>query len=91
MAAVLDTGDSNWVFVQTNIRYDLRDQSDWKFLDTLKNIENNNVFDKLLVDYGVDSIIFENKALHDVFVNSKALSQYKDYFVLAPIVNNNSF
>lgn len=84
VAAVLDAGDPAWLFAQTNIRYDLNDVADFKFLDTFASVESNGVFDKLMIDYGIDRIIFENVALLDAFKKSEMLAQYVDYFHLAP-------
>jgi len=83
-AVVLDTGDPNWLFVKTNIRYDLRDQHDFKFLDTVEHIARNQVFEELMVDYGVDAILFETPALEALFRSNEAFLPYQDYFHLAP-------
>ena len=86
-AAIMDTGDADWVFVQTNVRYDLRDQFDWKFLDRISTIESNGAFDKLVVDYAVDSFLFETPQLRERFEKSSILSAYADLFTTAEIKN----
>jgi SpoVK/Ycf46/Vps4 family AAA+-type ATPase len=89
VAVVLDTGDPNWLFVKTNIRYDLRDQHDFKFLDTVEEIARNSVMEELVVNYGIDAILFETPRLQELFTSNEAFKPYKDYFHLAPQKSTN--
>lgn len=80
VAAVLDAGE-DWIFVYTNVRFDQLDMNDFKFLDRLSAIENNGVFDTLVVQYGVEQIVFVDQTLRKKFESSPALSQLADLFV----------
>jgi hypothetical protein len=82
-AAVLSTGDPEWIFVQTNVRYDMRDAHNWKFLDRLATIGSNGVFNKLVGEYGVDSIVFETKEVMNAFAATRGLGAFKHFFEAA--------
>ncbi len=82
IATVLDAGE-DWVFVYTNIRYDQLDKNDFKFLDRISTIENNGIFDTLVVQYGVEQILFLEKSIQEKFKSSSALSQLSDLFAEA--------
>jgi hypothetical protein len=82
-AAVMSTGDPEWVFVQTNIRYDIRDIHDFKFIERVRAIGSNGIFDTLVVDYAVDSFIMETQGLYDILSQDNILSAYVDMFSVA--------
>ena len=71
MAAVLDAGD-DWIFVYTTVRFDQLDANDFKFLDRLSTIENNGIFDTLVVQYGLEQIVFVDQVLREKFESSSA-------------------
>lgn len=79
VAAVLDAGE-NWIFVYTNVRFDRLDTNDFKFVDRFETIENNGIFDTLVVQYGLEQIVFVDQGLRERFKASASLSQLEDLF-----------
>lgn len=79
-AAVLETGDAEWIFVQTNVRFDPADQHDWKFLDKISTIAANGVLDTLVTQYGVEAILFENPERMRHFVEDSVLGAYAELY-----------
>lgn len=83
VAVVLDAGESEWMYIHTNIRYAATDMHDYKVLDSVKAIAHNNLFEHLLVDYGVDSFVFDDERFKAFFCGHKAFEQYKDFARMA--------
>jgi hypothetical protein len=79
VAAVLDAGDG-WVFVYTNFRFDRSDVGDFKFLDKISTLENNGVFDTLVIQYGMEQIIFKEEKIRKRFEDSETLGQFVEMF-----------
>lgn len=79
VAAVLDAGD-DWVFVYTNVRFDRTDLNDFKFLERLPTIENNGIFETLVLQYGVEQIVFKEADVRRRFEESETLSQFSEMF-----------
>lgn len=79
VAAVLDAGD-DWIFVYTNVRFDRADTSDFKFLEQVPTIENNGIFDTLVLQYGVEQIVFKEATVRKRFEESEALGQFSEMF-----------
>jgi len=77
-AVVLDTGDADWIYVQTNFRLDPQDIAPFKFLDQLDEVETNGVIDRLVVEHGLETIMFESEALLNRFKSQGALGSYSD-------------
>jgi ATP-dependent 26S proteasome regulatory subunit len=77
---IFDSGDDEWLYVQTNVRYDQLDQHNFAFLERLKTIEDNGVIDILVSQHGIERIIFAEQAMRTRVGHSYALLQYEDLF-----------
>ncbi|WP_431052494.1 AAA family ATPase [Roseateles sp. L2-2] len=82
VAAVMDAGD-NWIFVYTSIHFDTLDAHNFKFIDRFETIEDNGIFDTLVVQYGLETVLFLEPSMKERFEKSTALSQIGDLFELA--------
>ena len=79
-AAILETGDDEWAFVQTNVRFEPADQHHWKFLDKISTIAANGVLDTLVTQYGVEAILFENRERMRQFAEDSVLGAYAELY-----------
>lgn len=79
-AVVLGTGDTDWVYVQTNFKLEAEDPAPFKFLDELSEVENNGVIDRLVVECGLQILWFENDVLRQRFMASTVLAAYEELF-----------
>ena len=79
-AVVMETGESEWIYVQTNFRREPGDIGTFKLLDRFETLEQNFVFDTLLVEYALETILFESEALMKRFEASPMLSAYVELF-----------
>lgn len=79
-AVVLETGDPDWAYVQTNVKMDLKDPCPFKFVDMLSEIETNGVFDRLIVECGLETIWFETAGVMARFKDRPMLSAYSELF-----------
>jgi hypothetical protein len=79
-AAILDPGDADWIYVHTNIRYDQLDQHDFKFLDRISTIEDNDTLAELVTQFGVGKILFADPVTRQRLEQSEALGQFADLF-----------
>ena len=79
-AVVMATGEAEWIYVQTNFHREQGDQAHFKFLDRIDAVEHNFVFDALVTDYGLETLLFETKELEQRFRSSSSLSAYQDMF-----------
>ena len=82
-AAVMNTGETEWIYVETNFRADDGDIGMFKFVDEFENMERNFVFESLTSDHGVDAIYFEDEALMKRFIASDMFSAYSEMFRVA--------
>ena len=82
VAVVLDAGDG-WVFVYTNVQYDRLDAHNFKFIDRFGTIEDNGVFDTLVVQHGLELVLFLEADMMERFEKSPSLSQISDLFEMA--------
>ncbi len=81
-AVILDTGDPEWVYLQTNMKLDPEDDANFKFLDQLSEIEGNGVIDTLIVQCGLETIWFENQTTLEIFNKRQGLAAYSELFRL---------
>jgi SpoVK/Ycf46/Vps4 family AAA+-type ATPase len=79
-AIVMDSGERDWIYIQTNIRLDKEDTSFFKALDTLQALEMNLLFDTLVSDHGLQTIYFETATLKVRFQESEMFSAYAEFF-----------
>lgn len=79
-AVVMETGEPDWLYVQTNVRRRRDDAFCFKFLDRFDTIENNFVFDALVSEHSLDSILFVSPAMRKRFMDSTVLSAYSELF-----------
>ena len=79
-AVILDSGEPEWIYVQTNFPLELGDAGNFKALDTLQTLELNFLFDTLVSDHGLETIYFENAVLKQQFEKSVMLSAYAEFF-----------
>jgi hypothetical protein len=84
-AVFMGTGDAKWVYAQTNVRYDEKDQFDYKFIDELETIAQNGVLDTLVSELGVESFIFEDDGLLDRLKKEPGFAGYAELFKFAPV------
>ena len=81
-AAFLDTGDPDWVYVQSNVRYAPQDEHFYKFLDRTSTIGQNGVLDVLVSELGVEVFYVENKKLLDRLLEVEGIGAYKELFTV---------
>lgn len=79
-AAVMETADSDWIYIQTNVTRNPRDIGHFKLLDRFETIQLNTVIDSLVGDYAVETIYFESVKTKKRFEESATLSAYSDIF-----------
>lgn len=79
-AAFLETGDPNWIYVQTNVRYSPKDEHFYKFLDLTETIGANGVLDLLVSELGVEVFYAESQSFIDRLKKSGGFSAYAELF-----------
>lgn len=79
-AIVMETGEKDWAYVQTNFPFEPGDAGTFKFLDRIEMLERNFVFDTLVSDHSLETIYFETTALREAFEKSDFLSAYVELF-----------
>ncbi|MCX2862258.1 AAA family ATPase [Paucibacter sp. PLA-PC-4] len=79
-AAVMETADPEWIYIQTNITRNPRDVGHFKLLDRFETIQLNTVVDSLVGDYALETIYFESVETKKRFEESATLSAYADIF-----------
>lgn len=77
-AVALETGDPDWIYVQTNLKLDPGDPAPFKFLDRLQEIASNGVFDRLVVEGGLEMVWCENEALRERFKKHNGLAAFDE-------------
>ncbi|MFT3720592.1 AAA family ATPase [Pseudorhodoferax sp.] len=82
VATVLGTGDSDWIYVETNVKFEPSDLGCFKFIDQWPTVEDNGVFDMLITQYGIEQIIFTDPDLLKAFQRRDGLAQYSELLVL---------
>lgn len=83
-AVVLKTGDPQWAYVQTNMRMEPADVASFKFLDRLETMENNGIFDTLVVQFGIEKVWFEDDEIHAEVLKRSGLASYRELFEVLP-------
>lgn len=79
-AAVMNTGEREWIYVEANFRAGPDDAGVFKFVDRFETIEMNFVFDTLVTDNALEAIYFEDEVLRKRFEESKMFSAYSEMF-----------
>lgn len=80
VAAVMETADPEWIYIQTNVTRNPRDSGHFKLLDRFETIQLNTVVDSLVGDYALETIFFESAKTRKRFEESATLSAYSDIF-----------
>lgn len=83
-AALLSTGDPNWIYVETNVPYSEVDAHPFKFLDEVSVITHNGVLDTLVAELGVEIFYVENQALSNSLAERPGFSGYAEIFKPQP-------
>jgi len=79
-AAFLETGDPNWIYVETNVRYSPKDEHFYKFLDRTETIGANGVLDLLVSELGVEMFYSESQSFIDRLKEAGGFRAYAELF-----------
>lgn len=79
---VLETGDLDWAYVQANFRYGPEDAHNFKFIDRVETLATNMILDSLIGEFGIEAILFTDRALFEVFKENASLKSYSEFFEL---------
>lgn len=79
-AVVMETGEPEWLYVQTNFRRSDSDIGTFKILDQFETLELNSFFDTLVVEHALETIYLETEAVERRFCDSPMLSAYQELF-----------
>lgn len=79
-AVIMGTGDSEWMYLQTNFPFAREDTYNWKFLDRRATVALNGALDMLVAQFGIDTFLFDTVETWQSFVDDKRFGAYRELF-----------